>query len=134
MSTSSKTNLEYQKQVGPIGLKLSGKIADCIMIDWDNKLLTKLKNSKITPEIYTRFKDDIEIVTECIEKGSLLMEEKIVVDEKKKEEDKDISDSKVTMGVIQKIANAIDTMIQLTIETPCNYPNGKVSVLDVIIE
>ena len=53
------------------------------------------------------------------------MEDRIIVDEKKKIEDKDISDSKVTMGVIQTIGNAIDPMIQLTIETPCNYPNGK---------
>ena len=103
------------------------------MIDWDNKLLAKLKNFKITPEIYTRFKDDIEIVTESLEKGSLLMEDKIIVDEKKKAEDIDISDSKVTMGVIQTIANAIDPMIQLTIETPCNYPNGKMPVLDLVV-
>ena len=46
------------------------------MIDWDNKLLAKLKNFKITPEIYTRLKDDYEILTECLEKGSLLMKEK----------------------------------------------------------
>ena len=92
-----------------------------------------MKNFKITPEIYTRFKDDIEIVTESLEKGSLLMEDKIIVDEKKKAEDIDISDSKVTMGVIQTIANAIDPMIQLTIETPCNYPNGKMPVLDLVV-
>ena len=133
MSTSSKTNLESRSRGGPIGLKLTGEIADCIMIDWDNKLLTKLKHSEITPEIYTRFKDDIQIVTESLEKGSLLMEDKIIVDEKKKAEDIDISDSKVTMGVIQTIANAIDPMIQLTIETPCNYPNGKMPVLDVMV-
>ena len=79
-----QNQFRIQKQGGPIGLKLTGEIADCIMIDWDNKLLAKLKSVKIDPEIYTRFKDDIEIVTECLEKGSILMEDKIIVDDKKK--------------------------------------------------
>ena len=35
------------------------------------------------------------------------------------------------MGVVQKIANAIDPMIQLTVETPCNFADGKMPVLDV---
>ena len=61
------------------------------------------------------------------------MEDRIIVDEKKKLEDKDISDSKVTMGVIQTIVNVIDPMIQLTIETPYNYPNGKMPGLDVML-
>ena len=122
-----------QKQGGPIGLKLTGEIADCIMIDWDNKLLAKLKSVKIDPEIYTRFKDDIQIVTESLEKGSMLMEDKIIVDDKKKEEDENKSDAKVTMGVVQKIANTIDPMIQLTVETPCNFADGKMPVLDVTV-
>ena len=123
-----------QKQGGPIGLKLTGEIADCVMIDWDNKLLAKLKNSEIAPEIYTRFKDDIQIVTESLEKGSVFTEESIIVDEKKKEEDENISDTKVTMGVVQTIANAIDPMIQLTVETPCNSDDGKMAVLDLKVK
>ena len=35
------------------------------------------------------------------------------------------------MEVIQKIANDIDPMIQLTVDTPCNYADGKMPVLDV---
>ena len=37
------------------------------------------------------------------------------------------------MGVVQKIANAIDPMIQLTVETPCNFADGKMPVLDVTV-
>ena len=47
-----------------------------------------IKSVKIDPEIYTRFKDDIEIVTECLEKGSILMEDKIIVDDKQKKDKK----------------------------------------------
>ena len=94
-----------QKQGGPISLKLTGEIADCIMIDWDKELLTKLKHFKMVPEIYTRFKDDIEVAIESLEKGCKLMEDKIVVDEEKRVKDENKSNTKVTMEIIQEIAN-----------------------------
>ena len=71
-----------QSQGGPTGLKLTGEIADCIMIDWDKKLLTELKEYKLLPEVYTRFKDDIQIVIESIAKGCRLEDGKIVVEPK----------------------------------------------------
>ena len=51
--------IRVQKKGGPIGLKLTGEIFDCIMIDWDKKLLIELDKLKMIPDIYTRFKDDI---------------------------------------------------------------------------
>ena len=35
------------------------------------------------------------------------------------------------MNVIQQIANNINPMIKLTVETPCNFASGKMPVLDV---
>ena len=128
-----ENQFRIQKQGGPIGLKLTGEIADCLMIDWDQKLLAKLKTYKLIPEIYTRFKDDIEIAIESLEKGSKIVEDKIVVDETKKLIDETKSDSKVTMAVVQEIANSINPMIKLTVETPCNFPDGKLPVLDVTV-
>jgi hypothetical protein len=63
-------DIRVQNKGGPIGLKLTGEIFDCIMLDWDRKMLTELKFFKMIPEIYTRFKDDIEIAIESLEKGS----------------------------------------------------------------
>ena len=101
------------------------------MIDWDKKILEKLHKLDIIPEIYTRFKDDIEIVTESLQKGSKLDEEKICIDENKKKDDENKSDSKLTMEIIQEVANSVDPMINLTVETPCNFKNGKLPVLDI---
>ena len=114
-------------------MKLTGEIANCIMIDWDKNLLQKLQNLVIVTQIYTRFKDDIEIVTESLERGSKIEAGKIVVDESKKLMDKDKSDSKVTMEVIQEVANSVSPMIKLTVETPCNFQNGKLPVLDIMV-
>ena len=120
-----------QNKGGPIGLKLTGEIFDCVMIDWDNKLLQKLEKFTMVPELYTRFKDDIEIAIESLEKGSQVLEDEIVIDDTKKAIDEGITDTKVTMGVIQNIANSINPMIQLTVDTPCNYTDGKMPVLDI---
>ena len=48
-----ESQMRVQKQGGPIGLKLTGEIADCLMIDWDKKLIAKLKSFKIIPEVYS---------------------------------------------------------------------------------
>ena len=102
------------------------------MLDWDKKLLDKLKKLEMIPDVYTRFKDDIEIVIESLEKGSKLTDDgRIIVDETKKENDEERSDNKVTMDIVQQIANSVNPMIKLTVETPCNFKDGKMPVLDI---
>ena len=125
-----ENKVRIQKHGGPIGLKLTGEIADCLMIDWDKQLLAKLKSLEMIPNVYTRFKDDIEIAIESLEKGSMLVEDKIVVDKNKKVVDENRSDTKVTMEIVQEVANTINPMIKLTVETPCNFEDGKLPVLD----
>ena len=83
--------------------------------------------------MYTRFKDDIEIATESLQKGSRLKEGKIVVVENEQKNDENVTDAKVTMNVIQQVANSINPMIRLTVETPCNSENEKLPVLDVMV-
>jgi hypothetical protein len=89
------------------------------MLDWDKKLLEKLKIFKMIPDIYTMFKDDIE----SLEKSS-----KLTKDEEKKSIDEERSDNKLTMEIVQQIANSINPMIKLTVETPCNVKDGKMPV------
>ena len=79
-----ENNVRLQSKGGPIGLKLTGEIADCLMIDWDKKLIAKLKCFQLVPELYTRFKDDIQIVIQSLENGSTFINEVIVIDENKK--------------------------------------------------
>ena len=97
------------------------------------KRIDKRKSFKIIPEVCTRFKYDIELLIESLETGSNLMEGRIVVDENKKIVDEKRTDNKITMDIVQKIANSIDPMIKLTVETPCNFADGKLSVLDVTV-
>ena len=93
--------------------------------------MVEFKGYRLIPEVYTRFKDDIEIAIESLEKGSKLMEGKIIVDEKKKLKDEYKNYNIITMEIIQQTANSINPMIKLTVETPCNFEDGKLPVLDV---
>ena len=40
----------------------------------------------------------------------------------------------MTMEVVQEIANSINPMIKLTVDTPCNYEDGKLPVLDIKVD
>ena len=123
--------VRIQNKGGPIGLKLTGEIADCIMIDWDKILLAKLEKLGLVPEIYTRFKDDIQIVNETLEKGTKIKEGRLVIDNEKKELDTNKNGDQITIEVIQEVANSLDPMIKLTVETPSNFEDRKLPVLDV---
>ena len=123
--------IRIQSQGGPIGLGLTGDVADCAMIDWDKKFLRKLKLLNIHPAIYERFKDDITILLERLEKGTIFKEGKLSIDDEKKLLDEGRTDESITLDIIRSIANTIDPMIQLTVDIPGNHENKKLPILDI---
>ena len=126
--------IRIQKFGGPIGLSLTGELADCVMIDWDKLFLIELNKLGISPEIYERFKDDITLLMESMEKGTMFKDGKLIVDLEKKVLDEEKSDDAVTMEVIQEIANSINPMFQFTVDTPSNHENGKLPILDLQVK
>ena len=76
--------IRKQRSGGPIGLSLTGDIADCYLIGLDIKFIGKLKSLGIDLILYERFKDDITLIVECIEKGSKYENGVIAVDLEKK--------------------------------------------------
>ena len=126
-----ENTIRKQRSGGPIGLSLTGDIADCYLIGWDKKFIEKLKSLGIDLILYERFKDDITIITECLEKGSKYENGEIVVDMEKKKSDAERSDGDVTMEIIVEIAQSIDGIIKFTYDIPENHTSGKLPVLDV---
>ena len=124
--------LRKQKSGGPIGLALTGDIADCYLIEWDKKFIKKAKYLGLDLILYKRFKDDIFIIAEVIEKGSRLEEGHIVIDMNKKKADLDRNEDDVTMEIVVDVEESIDGMIKFTYEIPDNKL-GKLAVLDVNI-
>ena len=123
--------IRVQKKGGPIGLGLTGELADCVMIEWDRKFLKEMSKLGIDPAIYKRFKDDITLYLESLEKGTKLKDGKLVIDQTKKIIDEPRSDDTVTMEVIVEIANKIDPMFQFTYDVPSNHIHRKIAILDV---
>jgi hypothetical protein len=119
-----ENKVRVQNKGGPIGLKLTGEIADCLMIDWDKKLLAELNKYRLIPEIYTRFKNDIEIATDSLEKGSRIEGDKITIDDNKKKEDEEKSNSKEEIQLVEqfKIRNSIQECVIC-----CTHPRWGVS-------
>ena len=123
--------LRIQKTGGPIGLALTGEVADCYMLKWDVKFLDKLKMVGILPLVYSRLKDDILIALEALEKGTVFVDGKLTIDEKRKMDDENKSDTQVTLEILKDIAESVDPMLKFTIDTPCSYSDGKMPALDI---
>ena len=123
--------IRKQKYGGPIGLSLTGEIAECYMINWDKLFLTKLKSLGIEPAIYERFKDDITIVVESLEAGSLYKNNLIELDQQKTINDQEKTEEEITMNIIKDIADSMDEMIKFEIDYPGNHKSGKIPILDI---
>ena len=62
---------------GSIGDKLTTAIADCFMLDWDNRVIQKLKDLEINLKGYKRFFDDTIIFSKSISRKLQLVNGKL---------------------------------------------------------
>ena len=123
--------IRLQLKGGPIGLALTGEVAECYMINWDKKFLQKVKDIGINLNVYSRFKDDILVAANNVKKGSKLVGGKLEVDMDKKILEEDKCDKSVSMEIVRQIAQEVDPMIKLTVEVPSDHKDGKLRVLDI---
>ena len=126
--------IRVQINGGPIGLSLTGEVAECYMVDWDTRFMVQLRKYNILVLLYSRFKDDIIMATKRIANGTKLVDGKFTIDSEKVIEDKEKSGSKVTFEVIRELAENIDPMIKFTIDTPCKYDDRKLPALDIKVQ
>ena len=127
-------NTRIQSEGGPIGLGLTGEVADCFMINWDKKFMKKCEDMSITLTMYSRFKDDIFVSALDLEKGTKISDGKLVIDMKKKEEDKEKHEDDITMDIVRQVAELINPMIKFTVDVPSHHENQKIAVLDLEIK
>ena len=126
--------IRIQSDGGPIGLALTGEIADCFMMKWDKKVLQKCKDVGINVTAYSRFKDDIFVAAASLENGTKYMNGKLIMDEEKKAEDEGKAEDDITMEIIRQVSEDVDPMIKLTIDVPSYHKDEKISVLDLKVE
>ena len=94
-----------QEGYGCIGDKAIGFIALLVMIWWANNLKKKLEEVKIANDLLKIFVDDVNTIVSPIKAGFEYIDGKLVFNETKQEEDKNVPDDERTMKIVQKIAN-----------------------------
>ena len=124
--------IRIQMNGGPIGLSLTGQVADCFMIDWEKRYMKRLEKYNLIPLLYTRFKDDILMAIKRIENGTKVKEGKLVIDETKKTDDEMKTGSRITFEILKEIAEEVDPMLKFTIDTP-DMDTG-IAVLDLKVQ
>ena len=75
------------------------------------KKLQKLKSAGVNLIVYERFKDDITIIGEELEKGSKWENGKLVIDAEKKKKDLNKHNEEVSMEVTVDIAESIGDIV-----------------------
>ena len=75
--------------------------------------------------------DDLNGLFQSLPPGTEFKNGILVYNVDKAESDKDIPIDKITMDIVQDVANIIEAMIQMTSDVPCNYLDNKVPMLDV---
>ena len=124
-------DMRVQKGDGSIGDRATGVIAEIVMIWWDKKFKGKLNELEVSYDVIKRYLDDINGVFKTLAPGTEFKNNELRINEDKIEEEKAIHDDTRTMTVKKDIANSIDSMIQMTIDTPSSHTNNKVPMLDL---
>ena len=120
-----------QQEHGCIGDEAIGVIALIVMIWWSRMFKSKLEGLGIENTLLKLFVDDVNGIFRRISPGTEYKDGELVYNEEKAQKDKNSPQDKVTMEVIKTIANDIEPMIKMTVDSPSNYDDQKVPMLDV---
>ena len=123
--------IKRQKNGGPIGMELTGVIAQIFMVWWGKQLKRRLDAINFQLKLHERYVDDTNIVAIKTELGARYDGEKLVVNEETVREDEGVPEDKRTMLIFQAVAKHIHPSIKLTIDCPSEHADGKVPMLDV---
>ena len=120
-----------QQRGGPIGLELTGNIAQVFMIWWDRTMITRLFDLGIVKRLCKRYVDDVNYALKDLPVGTRFEDGWLIADDEMVDSDMLIPRDKRTMEVIKCVGNSIHTSIQLEVDCPSNYDDGKMPILDL---
>ena len=125
------------KQVSgcPIGLKLTGMVAQIIMDSWTRQFLMILDRAKLELHLLVKYVDDINIVLETVNPGTVWDNKTMKIEHDNKpceqNEPDNTSVHNATYRLILNAANSIFKYLKFTIDTPENHLSNKVPMLDL---
>ena len=123
--------IRKQTSGGPIGMEITGVVAQVFMVWWDRRLRERLEGIGIHLPLHERYVDDTNLTMKRTEVGARYNGERLVFTGESRIEDEGMQDDKRTMLLIQAVTTHIHPSIRMTIDYPSNHTDGKVPMLDV---
>ena len=107
--------MRRQAKGGPIGLALTGDVAQILMAWWDRQLIEKLEAAGMKVLLYKRYVDDIILVVRNTVRGQSSSKPR----------------DEANMCTVQEVANTIHPSIEVTFDCPSKHEDLKMPVLDL---
>ena len=123
--------VKLQSKGGPIGLQLTGVLAQIFMVWWERQLTEKMEKIGLDVRLYKRYVDDINTVMVATKVGLRYDGVNLVGDETSVKADEGIAPDKRTMLLFMAVGNSIHPSIQLEVDYPSQHGDGKLPVLDL---
>ena len=124
---------KYYKQSkgGPIGLDLTGAIAQLFMIWWDREFKMRVLSLLYDITMMKRYVDDINLALPPVPAGSRYVDGRVVVVEDEVAGDTEIPPDQRTMCLLKAIGDEIHPSIKLEVDYPSKYSDGHMPILDL---
>ena len=119
-----------QKNGGATGLDETGELGDVFMLWWDKMFVKLLKRCEIVLDLFVRFKDDLNIITDKIVDENEEIKN-ILGSEYISPQHFDGSNENYTAHILCLLANTVSDMIGFTYDTPAMNDDKKLPVLDL---
>ena len=121
-----------QAKGGPIGLDLTGDLAQIFMMYWEKEFLKRLERQGVEVLLYKRYVDDIVIALRSMDKRCMYVKDddeegRIQLGEEEHNEEADVH----AMKILKEMGDDIHPSIQLEYECPSMHADKKMPVLDV---
>ena len=125
--------IKLQSKGGPIGLELTGVIAQLFMVWWDRQFKIEMSENGLKLRLYKRYVDDVNVIINAPKAGFKFVESegKVVQDESVAGQERNIKVDKKCMTLVQKIGNSIHSSIVLEVDYPSRHEDGKLPILDL---
>ena len=108
-------DIKLQDRGGPIGLQLTGVIAQLFMVWWDRQMDRKMR------EIGLRYVDDVNTVLSSTTPGLRFHGTELVSNEQTVEEYREVEADERAMHLFQAVANSIHSSVVREIDCPSRH-------------
>ena len=123
--------IRKQSNGGPIGVDITGTIAQIFMMWWDKEFKTRLSSLLIALEMMKRYVDDINMGMPPIKPGTSYQDGAIHHREYLVDHDTGIKEDLRTMLFFKEIGNDINPSVQLEVDCPSKHDDNRMPLLDL---